>query len=97
MEDKKFCGNGKEIKTKFGSLFKISFNKDDLKVLKENLNEAGWVNATMKQKKNPEAGKPSHYLEIDDWKPTQQPEKSPEEYNHFENDNPHKEDDDLPF
>ena len=87
MSDKQFCGSGKIIKTQYGDLYKLSFTTKDLGVLSANL-ENGWVNATMKAKKEPQAGKPSHYLEIDNWKPSQDVQTGHK---------PEPEDDDLPF
>jgi hypothetical protein len=68
MEEKVFCGNGKVITTKFGDMTKISFSEKDLQTLKNNLSN-GWVNCVLKEKKNKVEGKPTHYLEIDNWKP----------------------------
>lgn len=70
MSDKVFIGSGKIVKTKFGDLTKISFSESDIDKLKANLNN-GWINLVVKEK-NPDkqvAGKPTHYLEVDTWKP----------------------------
>jgi hypothetical protein len=72
MSDKVFCGNGKEVTTKFGKLLKISFSKKDLETLMANLSEQGWVNTVVKEKKDKIEGKPTHYLELDNFKPTPQ-------------------------
>ena len=71
MSDKIYCGNGREIKTRFGTMMKLSFSVSDLERLQSNL-ENGWVNAVVSEKKNKIDGKPTHYLTIDDWKPTGQ-------------------------
>jgi len=68
MTDKLFCGSGKEQQTKFGKMLKISFSKKDLDMLNSQLNN-GWVNCVVKEKKDKVEGKPTHYLEIDLWKP----------------------------
>lgn len=68
MEEKVFCGNGKIITTKYGEMTKISFSETDLQKLKDNL-DGGWVNTVLKEKKNKIEGKPTHYLEVDKWKP----------------------------
>ena len=65
MSDKIYCGNAKEIETKFGKMLKISFSKDDLAKLSQGLNEQGWVNCNVKEKQTKVQGKPTHYLEID--------------------------------
>ncbi len=63
-----YCGSGRIIKTKHGELPKLSFSESDLKTLKQNLDK-GWVNCVMKEKRNKTDGKPTHYLELDQWKP----------------------------
>ena len=68
MKDKIFCGNAKIINTKYGELTKISFSEKDLDALRSNLDN-GWVNCVLKAKKEPVEGKPTHYLEVDNWKP----------------------------
>jgi len=68
MTDKVFCGNAKIIITQYGEMTKISFSKDDLDKLMQNL-ENGWVNTVLKEKKTKIEGKPTHYLEVDNWKP----------------------------
>lgn len=68
MTDKLFCGSAKEQTTKFGKMLKISFSKKDLEMLNSQLNN-GWVNCVVKEKKDKVEGKPTHYLEIDLWKP----------------------------
>jgi hypothetical protein len=71
MSEKIYCGNAKEIETKFGKMLKISFSKEDLQKLNNSLNEQGWVNCNVKEKQTKVQGKPTHYLEIDTYqKPT---------------------------
>jgi hypothetical protein len=67
--DKIFCGNGKVINTQYGEMTKISFSKKDLETMLNNLTN-GWVNTVLKEKKNKVEGKPTHYLEVDNWVPT---------------------------
>jgi hypothetical protein len=70
MENEKvFCGNGKVITTQYGEMTKISFSAQDLEKLQANL-ENGWVNTVLKAKKEPVEGKPTHYLEVDKWRPS---------------------------
>ena len=68
MDEKIFCGNAKIINTQYGELTKISFSASDLEKLKNELDN-GWVNCVLKEKKNKVEGKPTHYLEVDKWKP----------------------------
>ena len=69
MAEKIFCGSAKTIQTQYGEMTKIAFTADDLSKMRDNLDK-GWVNLVLKEKKNKVEGKPTHYLEIDDWKPT---------------------------
>lgn len=91
MTDKLFCGSAKEQTTKFGTMLKISFSKKDLDMLNSQLNN-GWVNCVVKEKQTKVEGKPTHYLEVDLWKPkegsagtTANPVLAPN--NNFDNDN----------
>ena len=68
MSDKVFIGSGKVIPTKFGELTKISFSESDIDKLKANLTN-GWINLVVKEKQTKVEGKPTHYLEVDTWKP----------------------------
>jgi len=72
MSDKIFCGSGRIINTKFGELTKMSFSKTDLETLQSNLNEKGWVTVAVKEKRNKVEGKPTHYVEVDTWQPSEQ-------------------------
>lgn len=71
MSEKKYCGNAKVITTQFGDLTKVSMHKDDIntvvKWMKDNNSE--WVNFAIKEKREKVDGKPTHYCEIDEWKP----------------------------
>ena len=79
MSEKIYCGSAKEIQTKYGPLMKISFSESDLEKLQANLDN-GWVNAKVCEKREKVEGKPTHYLEVDTWKPdpNQRPEPQPE-------------------
>jgi hypothetical protein len=70
MTDKVFCGNAKVVQTKYGEMVKISFSKKDLQTMMDNLSESGWINTVLKEKKEKIEGKPTHYLEVDNYKPT---------------------------
>lgn len=74
MSDKIYCGSGKIVTTQYGDLTKISFHKEDLNKMVKYIQENGgdWVNLVLKEKKEPQEGKPTHYLEIDTWKPSNQ-------------------------
>lgn len=68
--EKQYCGSGKIINTQYGEMIKLSFTEKDIEVLKANLSN-GWVNCNFKEKQNKVDGKPTHYIEIDAWKPEQ--------------------------
>ena len=71
MSDKIYCGNAKEIETRFGKMLKISFSKKDLQELNKAMEGKEWVNCNLKEKQNKQEGKPTHYLELDNYvKPT---------------------------
>ena len=71
MSDKIYCGNAKEIETRFGKMLKISFSKKDLQELNKAMEGKEWVNCNLKEKQNKQEGKPTHYLELDTYvKPT---------------------------
>ena len=71
MEEKIYCGTGRILTTKFGDMPKVKFHRDDIKRILKYLddNSTDWINLDMKQKKNVEEGKPTHYVEVDTWKP----------------------------
>jgi len=72
--DKIYVGNGKEVETKFGPMLKLSFNKDDLKKLQDNLNEKGYVNLNVNKRKEESEFGSTHYMVVDNWKPEKKPE-----------------------
>lgn len=61
-----------------------------------NLNEKGWVNATIKSKKNVEEGKNTHYLEVYEAKTNYDKKYDDNNKEKIEN-NYKKNNDDLPF
>lgn len=73
-----YAGTAKLVPTKFGEMTKVSFNRTDLEKLVKFLNEndTEWVNLVIKEKKEKQPGKPTHYLQVDDWKPTAVKEKN---------------------
>jgi hypothetical protein len=70
---KVYGGNAKKIQTKFGEMWKVSQSRKDLETLLKYLNDndSEWVNLVLKEKQEKVEGKPTHYLEVDDWKPVQ--------------------------
>jgi hypothetical protein len=78
MDEKIYCGSGRIIESKFGQIPKVSFSKDDINKMVQYMkdNNLDWINLEMKEKKEKQSGKPTHYLQVDTWKPNtqQQPE-----------------------
>jgi hypothetical protein len=72
-----YAGTAKLVATKFGEMTKVSFNRTDLEKLTKYMNEndTEWVNLVIKEKKEKVEGKPTHYLQVDEWKPTTTKEK----------------------
>lgn len=89
MTDKIFCGSARIIKTNYGEMVKLTFREPDLAALQSNLNEKGFVSALVKEKREPKEGKPTHYIEVDTWKP--EPKERPQLQQPGEDDEP------LPF
>jgi len=97
MAEKIYCGNAKIVKTQFGEMTKLSLHKDDINKIVKFMKDGNldWCNIVVKEKQNKVEGKPTHYLEIDDWKPAQeaaqqQPVQQPQQTTQ-------PEPDDLPF
>lgn len=68
-----YGGNAKIIETKYGQMWKVSQSRTDLEKLLKYLNDNDleWVTQVMKEKQEKVEGKPTHYLEVDEWKPVQ--------------------------
>ena len=49
--DKIYVGNGKQFETKFGSMLKLSFSKKDLETMLENVNEKGYINLNVNERR----------------------------------------------
>ena len=73
-----YAGTAKIVSTKFGEMTKVSFNRTDLEKMVKYLNEndSDWINLVIKEKKEKQPGKPTHYLQVDDWKPSAVKEKN---------------------
>jgi hypothetical protein len=60
----------KEIKTKYGSLLKLSFNAEKLlPFIEEHKNEKGYVNININQRQEVGQFGDTHYATLDTWKP----------------------------
>lgn len=75
--EKIYGGNAKIVQTKFGAMTKISQSRSDLEKLLKYLNDNDleWVTQIIKEKQTKVEGKPTHYLEVDEWKPNAVKEK----------------------
>ena len=71
MSEKIYCGSAKVINTQYGELTKVSFHKDDINKMVKQMKstDSDWINLVVKEKRNKVDGKPTHYLEVDEWKP----------------------------
>ena len=71
MSEKIYCGSGRIFSTKYGDIPKLSLSRNDLDKMYQWMdeNEKDWVNLEVLPKKNPEQGKPTHYVAINEWKP----------------------------
>jgi hypothetical protein len=95
-----YAGTAKLVATKFGEMTKVSFNRTDLEKLTKYMNEndSEWVNLVIKEKKEKVEGKPTHYLQVDEWKPNTTKEKKEFTLNTEKNEMVNKfEGDALPF
>jgi hypothetical protein len=95
-----YAGTAKLVATKFGEMTKVSFNRTDLEKLTKYMNEndTKWVNLVIKEKKEKVEGKPTHYLQVDEWKPNTTKEKKEFTLNTEKNEMVNKfEGDALPF
>jgi hypothetical protein len=95
-----YAGTAKLVATKFGEMTKVSFNRTDLEKLTKYMNEndTEWVNLVIKEKKEKVEGKPTHYLQVDEWKPNTTKEKKEFTLNTEKNEMLNKfEGDALPF
>jgi hypothetical protein len=61
-----YAGNGKVVETKYGGMMKLSLMEQDVLMLQQNLKD-GWVNASLKKRKEPSKGGFTHYLQIDEY------------------------------
>lgn len=69
-EEKIYVGNGKEIQTKHGSIIKLNFSPDDVKKFNDAVTNGGWVNLDLHKRKEVSAKGQTHYLCVDNWKPS---------------------------
>jgi len=51
MADKIYVGNGKSRTTEYGDKMGLSFSKADLEVMINNLNEKGYINLNLNERK----------------------------------------------
>lgn len=68
MADKTYCGNAKEIQTKYGPIIKVGLRASDLPLPNEN----GFINIVVAPRKEVSEKGSTHSVYVDDWKPQQQ-------------------------
>lgn len=71
-EQKVYVGNATEKQGNYGTWHKISFSREDVELLMQNLNEKGYVNIVMNQRRQPSQYGATHSLNIDFWQPQPQ-------------------------
>ena len=66
-----YAGSSRVINTKYGEMTTVTFSKDDVNKLDRYMSGNGveWVTLKIKEKKTKVPNKPTHYLEVDTWKP----------------------------
>lgn len=69
--NKIYVGSAKAIQTKYGELMKISFRRQDLETMMNNLNEKGYINLNMNARREVGQYGDTHSLVVDTWQPTQ--------------------------
>lgn len=76
--EKIYAGTARMLTTQFGTLPKVTFSRKDLTRLLEYLNEndTEFVSLNVKEKPQKVEGKPTHYLQVDEWKPNAVKEKN---------------------
>lgn len=95
MADNIYCGNARVIKTQYGDITKVSMSKSDLKKIADYMEQekSDWINLEILGKKDPDIGKPTHYVRIDTYKSAKKEETGLPE-SESQTDEP---DNDLPF
>jgi len=71
-EQKIYVGGATEKSGSFGAFHKISFKREDLELMMQNLNAKGYVNLNMNKRKQPSQYGQTHSLVIDTWQPSAQ-------------------------
>lgn len=75
--EKIYAGTARMLTTQFGTLPKVTFSRKDLNTLLQYLNDndTEFVSLNVKEKPQKVEGKPTHYLQVDEWKPNAVKEK----------------------
>ena len=66
---KTYFGTVKEKSGQYGTFHNISFKREDLEKMIENLNEKGYINLTMNKRKEDGKYGETHSLTLNDYKP----------------------------
>ncbi len=64
MSEPIYIGSATEKTGEYGQYIQVSFNRDDVQKLMDNLNEKGWVNLYQTKKKTQTAGKSTHSMKL---------------------------------
>ena len=68
-----YVGRVTEKQTQYGDELRIGLSPEDVEKLNAEFarKNGGWVNLIVRRKKEIVAGKPTHYIMVDQWEPTQ--------------------------
>ena len=66
--DKIYVGNGKAVEGQYGKFLKVSFSRDDLDKMYQNLNEKGWINLNINKRKTVSQYGHTHSIQVDMYK-----------------------------
>lgn len=94
--EKIYVGSGKAVETQYGTLIKLSFSMQDLATMHSSMNEKGYVNLNLNERRTPSDYGQTHSMTIDTWKPDASKAKEQQNYKRV----PKQEDinlDDVPF
>ncbi len=70
-QQKIYVGGAKENNGQYGTFHRVSFSKQDLEILMQNLNSKGYVNLNMNKRREVSQFGQTHSLVIDTWQPNQ--------------------------
>ena len=70
MAEKIYVGKARYIETRYGELCKIWLTPEGIEAINANVDGKGGINLNMNEMKEPDRAGNTHYLTVDDWKPS---------------------------